>query len=229
MLFELENISEEEYRPKNKFYYSTMKDVNEIKRQMKYHLDMYCGKDEVKIVCIGDGAKWIWNMMEELFPLEIYPSGIIEIVDWYHAKEKIVEVRKEIFGETEAGKEFLEECKSFLAQGNVEVVEQLLAQLRGKQELIGKKEFVDERLHYFMCNRDKMRFGRFKAQGLCIGSGAIESANKYVVQRRLKQAGMKWNEENANYMVHLRAEYINGKFETHYGLNHNALIEEMMI
>lgn len=227
MLFELEKMSEDEHRIKNKFYYSTMKDVNEIKRQLKYHLERYCGKDEVKIVCIGDGAKWIWNMMEELFPVEIYPSGITEIVDWYHAKEKIVEVRKEIFEESKAGNSFMEECESFLAKGNIEVVEQLLEQLRDKQELIGRKEFVDERLHYFMNNKDKMRYEMFKEQGLCIGSGAIESANKYVVQRRLKQAGMKWTEENANYMVHLRAEYINNLMDAHYWIRNNPLMDEI--
>ena len=224
MLFELEKISEDEHRIKNKFYYSTMRDVNEIKRQLKYHLERFCGKDEVRIVCIGDGAKWIWNMMAELFPIEVYPSGIIEIVDWYHAKEKIVEVRKEIFGETENGEKFLEECESFLAKGNIEVVEQLLKQLRDKQELRGKKEFVDDKLHYFMNNKSKMRFEKFKDDGLCIGSGAIESANKYVVQRRLKQAGMKWTEDNANYMVHLRAEYINNRMDVHYWIRNNPLM-----
>ncbi len=227
MLFELDKISETEHRLRDKLYYSTMKDASEIKRQLKYHLERYCGTDEVKIVCIGDGAKWIWNIVAELFPKEIYPSGIIEIIDWYHAKEKLVEIKKEIFGDSEKGKLFLEECESYLIKGNIETIEQLLEQLRDKQELAGRKEFVDEKLHYFMSNKNKMRFDKFKKHGLCIGSGAIESANKYVVQRRLKQPGMKWNEENANYMVHLRAEYINGDFEKHYALKHNALIEDV--
>ncbi len=226
MLFEVDRISEEEHKLKNKFYYSTMKDVNELKRQLKYHLERYCRDDEVRIVCIGDGAKWIWNMTGELFPEETYPSGIIEIVDWYHAKEKLVEIRKEIFGESEEGRKFLEECEHYLFKGNIESVEQMLEQLRNNQQLLAQKEFVDGKLQYFMNNKRKMRFDKFRQQGLCIGSGAIESANKYVVQRRLKQAGMKWNEENANYMVHLRAEYINGDFEKHYGLRNNALVEE---
>lgn len=36
---------------------------------------------------------------------------------------------------------------------------------------------------------------------------------------------MKWNLENANYMVHLRAEFINGTLEDNFGLRHNALLE----
>lgn len=226
MLFEMEKVSEDEHRLKNKFYYSTMKEVGEIKRQLKYHLERYCGSQEVRIACIGDGAKWIWNMADELFPKDMFNCGIIEIVDWYHAKEKLVQIRTEIFGDAEAGAKFLEECESYLAKGNIEVIEQLLEQLRNNQALDGKKQFVDEKLRYFINNKERMRFEKFKGEGLCIGSGAIESANKYVVQRRLKQAGMKWNEENANYMVHLRAEYINGEFDRHSGINHNVLVED---
>lgn len=229
MLFGVEKSSGDEQRITNKFYYSTMKDVNEIKRQLKYHLDRYCGSDEVKVVCVGDGAKWIWNMMKELFHKDIYPSGIIEIVDWYHAIEKIGDIKKEIFSDEEEGNNFYEQCKEYLKKGNVEVIEQMLVELRDKQKLEERKKFVDERLKYFMRNKKKMRYERFKEQGLCIGSGAIESANKYVVQRRVKLQGMKWNEDNANYMVHLRAEYINKKMDAHYGIRQNPLIRKMAV
>lgn len=107
----------------------------------------------------------------------------------------------------------------------IEIIEQIIEQLRDKQQLLARKQFVDDKLRYFMNNKQRMRFDMFKKQGLCIGSGAIESANKYVIQRRLKMPGMKWNENNANYMVHLRAEYINGYLENHFNLKHNALIE----
>lgn len=229
MLFELEKTGEETQKLKNKFYYSTMKDVSELKRQIKFHLERYCGDDEVKIVCIGDGAKWIWKTMDELFPKDRLHSGIVEIVDWYHAIEKIGDIKKEIFTEKEKGDRFYEQCKEHLKKGNIEVIEQILEELRDNQKLIERKGFVDEKLKYFMNNKKRMRYDKFKEQGLCIGSGAIESANKYVVQRRLKLQGMKWNEENANYMVHLRAEYINKQMDAHYGIKNNPLINEIAV
>lgn len=229
MLFELDKISEAEQRLKNKVYYSTMKSVGEIKRQLKYHLEKYCGNYEVKIVCIGDGAKWIWNTIEELFPKKRYPSGIIEILDWYHAIEKIGDIKKEIFDEEDKGDKFYNECKTYLKKGNIEVIEQILEELRDKQTLQERKKFVDEKLKYFMNNKEKMRYEKFKEMEICIGSGAIESANKYVVQRRLKLQGMKWNEDNANYMVHLRAEYINKQMDAHYGIKNNALIDNIAV
>ena len=104
-----------------------------------------------------------------------------------------------------------------------------MVELRDKQNLLERKQFVDEKLKYFMGNKEKMRYEKFKEQGLCIGSGAIESANKYVVQRRLKLPGMKWNQRNANYMVHLRAEYINKKMDAFYGIKNNPLTNHMAV
>lgn len=229
MLFELDKISETEHRLKNKFYYSTMGTIDDIKKQLKYNLERYCDKDEVKIVCVGDGAKWIWNMMEELFPKDILNSGAIEIIDWYHAIEKIGDIKEEVIKDAEEGRKFYEECKEYLAKGNIETVEQVLLQLRDKQTSLEKREFVDERLKYFVNNKEKMRYEKFKENGLCIGSGAIESANKYVIQRRLKQAGMKWNLENANYMAHLRTEYINKELDAYYGIVNNPLLGNIML
>lgn len=228
MLFETEQISDTEYKLVNKKYYSTMKDVNELKRQLKYQLENYCKNDEIKIVCIGDGAKWIWNICKELFPAEVYPSGIIEIIDFYHAIEKIGDIKDEIFDE-ESGTRFYEECKEYLKKGNVDAIEQELQELKNKQDNEGKKEFVDKILVYFMNNKHRMRYGKYKDEGLCIGSGAIESANKYVVQRRIKLQGMKWREDNANYMVHLRSEYINQEMDAHYGIRQNPLLSNIAV
>jgi hypothetical protein len=226
MLFEVEKTSDDKHRLKNQQYYSTMKDCTEVKRQLKYMIEKYCGKDEVKIVAVCDGADWIWKMIEELFPKNQLQSGIIEILDWYHAKEKLVEIQKEVYGEKEEGKEFLETCETYLMKGNIETIMQLLVQLKNKQKSANKKEIIDKRLMYFIENKDMMRYEKYKEQGLCIGSGAIEGANKNVIQKRLKLSGMKWDPENADKMAHLRADYINGDFERHFNLTHNCLIEE---
>lgn len=55
-----------------------------------------------------------------------------------------------------------------------------------------------------------MRYGKFRKLGLEIGSGAIESAHKTVVQSRMKQAGMRWSKENVQSMLSLRAKYMSG-------------------
>ncbi|MDR0759166.1 MAG: hypothetical protein LBF74_03540 [Treponema sp.] len=63
---------------------------------------------------------------------------------------------------------------------------------------------------YVTNNRDKIDYAEYKKKGYYVGSGAIESGNTVVVQRRCKQAGMKWNKKNAQYMLMLRAKAESG-------------------
>ena len=57
-----------------------------------------------------------------------------------------------------------------------------------------------------------MKYDEFRSKGYNIGSGAIESANKYIVGQRLKLSGMKWTISHANAIIHLRCKYYEGKW-----------------
>ncbi len=57
-----------------------------------------------------------------------------------------------------------------------------------------------------------MRYDEFRKLGYFIGSGAVESANKYLVQQRLKQAGMKWLIKGAHSILKLREKVYEGSW-----------------
>lgn len=63
---------------------------------------------------------------------------------------------------------------------------------------------VTEHLEYLEKRAGQIRYAEFTAAGLPIGSGIVESANKLVVEARLKGAGMHWSREHVNPMVALR-------------------------
>lgn len=50
-----------------------------------------------------------------------------------------------------------------------------------------------------------MLYGTYKEEGYIIGSGAIESAHRNVVQQRMKLSGQRWSLNGAQYIVNLRA------------------------
>jgi hypothetical protein len=60
-------------------------------------------------------------------------------------------------------------------------------------------------LEYLRKREDRIQYARFQAAGYPIGSGIVESANKLVVEARLKGAGMHWARHNVNALVALRA------------------------
>ena len=71
----------------------------------------------------------------------------------------------------------------------------------------GLREQLSEVLTYFESNAHRMEYPEYLTEGWHIGSGVVESACKTVVGQRLKGAGMRWGEEGAHAMCHVRALY----------------------
>ena len=71
----------------------------------------------------------------------------------------------------------------------------------------GLGEAADEVIGYLERHAHRMEYPEYLANGWCIGSGAVESACKTVVGQRLKLAGMRWGEDGAHAVCHLRALY----------------------
>jgi hypothetical protein len=222
VLFETEKIQNEKtneikFEIKNKKYYSTMNQIIAFKKQLKVAIEEYCGNDEVSIVCIGDGAAWIWKMCKELFC-----NNAIEILDWYHVDEKICELSSKIFEDEETLKEYFQyDIKNLLYSGRINDALDYLHQYYEKIPKVLIPDLMNT-IGYIENNRSKMNYQYYKENlNLVIGSGTIESANKYVIQRRMKLSGMRWDLSNANCIAQLRSDYINGDFEKLYGVRNN--------
>ena len=83
----------------------------------------------------------------------------------------------------------------------------LLATLAGATEE-ARKVLATER-GYFRNNAARMRYRTYRELGLPIGSGAVESAAKHLVQQRMKRAGMRWSDLGARAILHLRCAMLN--------------------
>lgn len=155
-----------------------------------------------ELIAIGDGAHWIWNLMEEHFP------GAIQIVDWYHATEYIWKVAHAVYGEgSELAKQWANNRLDELWEGKVDEV------LLHFQEHASAGEAVHQAITYYRNNRERMRYPEYRAKGLQIGSGSIESGCKHVIGARLKQAGMIWSMEGARAVAKVRTRLKSGRWE----------------
>ena len=142
---------------------------------------------------LGDGAPWIWNVTAEQFP------EAIEIVDLYHAQEKIWDASKALHaGDPPRVQPWAEAGCEALAEGRLD---DLLGALRsGAAEC----EQVRQCAEYVERNRDRMQYADFRAQGRTVGSGVVEAGCKTTIGARLKRAGMHWTVEGANAIIALR-------------------------
>lgn len=152
-------------------------------------------------VVLGDGAPWIWNLADELFP------GAIQIVDLYHAKGHLWDVAKAIYGAgSDLAEHWAKQRRDELDDGKID---EILAALRGHA---GNNE-ARKCLDYVVRNQDRMRYPEFRAQGLCVSTGVVEAGCKVVVGARLKRAGMHWTVAGADAILALRCCKLSGRFE----------------
>ena len=138
-----------------------------------------------EVVAIGDGAHWIWNLVEEHFP------RAIQIVDWYHASEYIWKVAHAVYGEgSDLAKQWAKDRLDELWEGQVD---ELLRHCQPcgiriipqGQEHASAGEAVQQAITYYTNNKDRMRYPEYRAKGLQIGSGTVESGCKHVIGARL--------------------------------------------
>lgn len=208
----------------DKKYYSTTTPVDFFKKNVKLNLENYCYNKPVKrIICLGDGAHWIWNMFAE-----IIPENRIEILDWYHASENIRKRALEIFPKDEdARNKFIEKAESSLFKGGYAPLKKFLEDAYESIKSRKKQAEIYKLLEYFENNKDRLDYPTYKKKGYAIGSGAVESANKYVVQRRLKLPGIRWNPKTVDSMAHIRASYINEEIEDFYKITYFEKMEKL--
>ena len=148
-------------------------------------------------VVLGDGSTWIWNTAGELFP------EATQILDRFHAKEHLSTVGKVIFGNSEAGKAWIQQRYDELDEGRLSSLVKALRPYREARECI----------HYLWNNRRRMRYPRFHQQGFCTSTGVVEAGCKVVIVTRLKRAGMHWTVKGANAIIALRCSKLSGRFE----------------
>lgn len=158
-----------------------------------------------EVVVIADGAPWIRNMFASLLPKAIF------ILDWYHVTEHLWKCSKQIFGEKSSQcKVWVEQYKDLIWNGKIE---QALECLLKEADSAKNQTPLRDLYSYFNSRRDCMSYADFRNRGFYIGSGSIESANKYVIQDRLKRAGMKWSFRGANAIAALRLKFLSGNWD----------------
>lgn len=153
-------------------------------------------------VVLGDGARWIWNLADEHFP------DAVQIVDRFHAKQKLSGVAKSIFGAgSDLAQQWVRKRYDELDTGSTET---LLSALRMHSP---KDEEARKCVDYVEGNRTRMRYAEFRAAGLCTSTGVVEAGCKTAVGVRCKRAGMHWTVAGADAIIALRCCKLSGRFE----------------
>ena len=163
--------------------------------------------DQAKLlVILGDGADWIRSLAKWL------PIETLLILDLAHVQRRIWEVARSLYGDHSArASQWANTQCDRINEGHVGKVIEALRFLKPTRSETHK--LVEELAGYFENNRDRMDYPTYRARGLRVGSGAVESANFHVTGNRLILQGMRWSADGAGEMAALRADLFNGRWE----------------
>ncbi|MEJ7739200.1 MAG: UPF0236 family protein [Chitinophagaceae bacterium] len=176
----------------NSQYIAHLGNNKEFTKPMDDLIESY-GKSANQLIFVSDGAVWIRNWIEDAFP------DAISILDYYHACEHLHLFTSNYFTDKDKEKIWVTVQKELLLQSEV------LAVIENIEKLAGKNKEAQKLIAYYQSNKDRMDYKRYQQIGCgIIGSGAIESAHRTVVQKRMKQSGQRWSMQGAQNMLNLR-------------------------
>jgi hypothetical protein len=195
-------------------YFSRLATAEVFRGQME--LELYRrGTSGAQTVCaVMDGAEWLQKLVDWQLP------KAVRILDFPHAAEHLTLAAQAVFGAgTAEASEWLGKWRHELRHGEPDRV---LAALRSlptadATDPVAAALTRDEVVGYLEKRRAQIAYREFVAAGYPIGSGMVESANKLVVEARLKGSGMHWARKNVNPMLALRTAACSGRWSMMWG------------
>jgi hypothetical protein len=162
-------------------------------------------EEQVRLCVVCDGAEWIWKHVQALFP------QARQVLDYYHCAQYLHRVAKAHYDASVQALEWVEATMTRLYLGKVGLVLGGLKRMQARSDEAAKAiancwAYLDE-------HRGRTTYQKLRRGGYPLGSGGIESSNKFICHVRLKRSGAWWYESNSNQMLALRCAKYNGTLD----------------
>ena len=152
------------------------------------------------VTVLGDGAEWIWNLAEEVFP---QAEGVLDV---YHALEHVGDAVTAVWGDgaeatvahREAGR------RALIADGKAGFERWLATTFATVPEGVATDPLIAAAA-YLAKHPTRLNYAERLAAGRSIGSGAVEGAVKQLINLRLKRTGARWRADHVGPLVELIA------------------------
>jgi hypothetical protein len=211
--------AQNEYKIEQKSYVTTFERVDVFEDLLLVESLQRGVPQAEQVLVMGDGAAWIWKRIASLVPQE----KRVEIVDWFHLKDKVWETAEVLYGSREhwATRNWAEQKLDQLWNGDVLSVVRALHQLECQRKQKGKRQqraldAIHTLTHYLTENQTRMDYPRYRRRGWPIATGDVESACKNVVGARMKRSGMQWRKKSAAPLLHVRAEFLSRRWDKNW-------------
>lgn len=158
----------------------------------------YCSE----VVVITDGAKWIMPFVEDIFPRATH------ILDKFHAKENASKFANAVKRSKVQKAKYAQRLYALIDAGDIDGLLRETAPYKDWKSQNGVLNF-----HTYVESHQKcMNYPEYESKGYFVGSGAIESCHRYVMQNRMRQPGQRWNIKTGQGVLSLKSRYESGNW-----------------
>jgi hypothetical protein len=178
-----------------------------------FHLHRMGAAQARVVTFVADGAPWIWKRLDWVIAqVKLDPDRVVEVLDWCHAVHHLSVALADLPLTEGQRKGLYQRLRGLLKAGKSQEV---IAELK----VLAVNEPDDSpmwrEIRYLTKHSDagRLRYHSFRRRGVPMGSGAIESAIRRVLNLRLKGNGIYWTENNAEAVFQLRAAVVSGRWE----------------
>jgi hypothetical protein len=163
----------------------------------------------VRVVFIGDGAAWIWELARVNFPTAV------QILDLFHALERLHALCDGLYGVGSAWAQRMEDQweQAFKEDKVLDVIAAARSRLKDLGDQPDGPDSLDKQIAYFENHHHRMLYQTYHKQGLFYGSGVIEAGCRAVIGQRLKQSGMFWSQAGAQSVLDLRCILMSNQWD----------------
>jgi len=189
----------------------TFEGPDHLMELVAFHLHRLGAGKAKTVAFLSDGAPWIWDRLDWVQRTAgIRQHKTERILDWCHAVHHVSLSLDQLNMSKTARRRTFRRLRQHLCNGRADlVVRELSKRAAGK----AKTHDVWTQIEYLKKHLAHMDYKRLRRCALPMGSGAIESAIRRVVNQRLKGNGIMWLKENAEAMLVLRAAALTDRWE----------------
>jgi hypothetical protein len=178
-----------------------------------FHLHRMGAAKARVVTFAADGAPWIWKRLDWIVTqVGLKTWRVVEVLDWCHGVHHLSVALAALPLAKGQRKELYKRLRGLLKEGESRVV---IAELQALAAGESNDSPVWREIRYLTKHSDagRLRYNHFRRRGLPMGSGAIESTIRRVINLRLKGSGIYWTEDNAEAVFQLRAAVVSGRWE----------------
>jgi hypothetical protein len=177
------------------------------------HLHRLGAAQALSVTFVADGGVWIWDRIDAIVRLaKLGDVPVHQVLDCYHAAHHIALALASLGYSEQARRPFYREHRTLLRNGQWRRVVEELTDLAGEAPADSKAWTA---IAYLQKHGEagRLKYPTFRGRGLPLGSGAIESGIRRVINLRLKGNAIYWREETAEAMLQIRAQVLTNRWD----------------